>query len=177
MKKASRWCPITLFLHLVMAIAVLLQLATSQLWDYSSVLFTLHEISGVTALSAVVLFLLWKIIKGGLLNCFPWLTSQGRAHILSDIRWISKLRLPEHNAGGLPGLIQGLGLLVILAMGLLGCLWFLGKFSYVVFLTPYAHVLIHWHSNLATLVWVYVCGHTAMAVIHWVLPRRFTVEC
>ncbi len=175
MNTNARWSPVTLVLHFIIASAVVIQLATSQLWHYTHVLFIVHEISGAVAFVCLIVFLLCKIFKGSLQNCFPWTYGAGWKQITNDIAWIIKLRLPERNGGGLPGVIQGLGLLLILLMAILGGLWFLGKNEYFG-LTSYTHFFGHWHSNFATFVWIYIIGHAAMAVVHWILPKRFKVE-
>ena len=171
----KKWHPFTLFLHLVIAVAVITQLTTSWLFDDYHTLFLVHEYSGMTAFVAIILLLLWKWHLSGLKQYFPWAFSTGRHKMLEDLRWLCKIRLPEHNTGGLPGTVQGLGVLLIFTMGFLGTLWFIAK-HYVVGLEPYTHTMMYWHSALANLVWAYIIGHGCMAILHWILPKRFKIK-
>lgn len=171
-----KWDKPSLILHFIFAAAVINQLITSQLMQKYSSIFYVHVAGGVTAFVMLLIYVGLKLKQNKFMDFFPH-------HVIQFIEvkndFMNMLRfksLPNREVGGLPGLVQGLGILLILAMALTGATGFI-----VYHWLPWkevAVVSINIHSTLATFVWIYIIGHTAMAVLHWgyrFLTRR-TVE-
>lgn len=110
----------------------------------------------------------------GLHHLFPWGASD-RAQILSELRGLLRLRLPQGGPSGkLAGFIHGLGLLAATGMGVSGAVLFFwlpedGRLSP---LTGGAEEL---HELIAPLMWAYWGGHIAMGVLHQLVTRDATL--
>ncbi|MDF2529856.1 MAG: hypothetical protein K0Q57_736 [Gammaproteobacteria bacterium] len=162
-----QWDKPSKILHAIFGLAVITQLITSQLMQNHPALFYVHVAGGVTALTSVIVYLSLKIKQHKLFSFYPYSIVQF-INIKNDVMNMLKFRaLPDREAGGLPGLVQGLGLLLIVAMALTGATGFV-----IYHWLPWkqiATVSINIHSVLATFVWIYIIGHTAMACLHWLL--------
>ncbi len=114
------------FLHLLLAAAILCQLANSQLMrvprpgrptpvGVEAAAFSVHEYVGLASLAIVVLFWLWLLIRraetdAGVL--FPWFSARRLALLRDDIaehlRCARRLRLPDPAAtSGLASFARG----------------------------------------------------------------------
>jgi len=171
-----QWTPISLLLHILVAIGVITQLTSSQLMhshlSNAHSFFIVHEISGVSTFVIALLIFLSKIFNP---NHLKWhylypLCARDWRKIFEDLGFIFRLRLPTRHGGGLAGLVQGLGVLLIMAMGLTGSTWYLLRHQ-VIDLSISASSVIHIHSFLANFVWIYIIGHTVMALISWLIPN------
>ncbi|TPW32825.1 cytochrome b/b6 domain-containing protein [Pararhizobium mangrovi] len=168
----TRWA------HAGLAIAVLVQLATSQFMqgprdNGGDWLFTIHEISGITAL--VFAFSFWLVValrrrgtSAGKL--FPWFSGRGwrllGGDILRHAKALVRFRLPEYQEHSpLPSAIHGLGLLLMSGMAATGFTWF---FFHLTGLPgggiPHAAMFVH--HLFANLVWAYLIGHGLLALVH-----------
>ncbi|MDF2939776.1 MAG: hypothetical protein K0R66_418 [Gammaproteobacteria bacterium] len=163
---AHQWNRSSLVLHFILALAVVSQLVTSQFMGGRTAIFYLHVAGGVTALLSLSIYLILKARQHRLANFYPY-SRLALAEVISDLMNMLKFKsLPNRAAGGLPGLVQGLGILLILAMALTGASGFI-IYHWLPWKTA-ASFLINIHSTLATLVWIYIIGHAAMACIHWI---------
>jgi cytochrome b561 len=142
------------------------------------VLITIHQWNGWIVL---VLLLLYAWSKGLGRSRTLWLqffpvTHSAVAKIREDIQLLFKGQLPfrmtPKSLGGLSGLVQGLGLLLVLGLAVIGGLAMLGWHQLGV-PESWSHSLIQIHKALAVLIWWYLGGHIGMALIHWILPKKF----
>ncbi|MDX8394333.1 MAG: cytochrome b/b6 domain-containing protein [Mariprofundales bacterium] len=170
-------------LHFGLAFTVLLQLVLSlgmdhpkpgEIYDKTEVLlFTLHELNGLT-LAMLVIFGHWMLILSGdstvtFSHLFPCFTAKGRKGMLSDMcnipHWLTKgLPTPsEHDY--LAAAVHGLGLLVATAMVISGTLIF-ALMDDDGGIRGLAHDFKEIHEVFAIAMWAYVAGHLLMTVWH-----------
>lgn len=179
-EKKYRWNRASFVLHALVGLAVIFQLSMILLHEsfkgtgLSHTVISAHKYVGIAAFFILVIYVFGKLGGrfGGWRGAFPWLSQQGRRAIGADLKSLVKLRLPVRTCGGgLAGLVQGLGLLLILAMASTGFV------SYILWnyldLTDAAGYVFSWHRNLGVLVWWFVGGHVGMALIHRITPERY----
>ena len=184
---------VTRLLHLLVAAAIVLQLADSQLMRVprpgrsstgtEAAAFTLHEYVGLASMAIVALFWLWMLMRRrgtgpGLL--FPWFSRRRLAGLRDDIllhvRCATRLMLPdpEHSLA-LSSAIQGVGLVLALLMATTGtigyCLWTEGTA-----MSGLTAVVFDVHGTLANVVWAYVIVHVGAALLHELLGRRLLYQ-
>ena len=179
------------FLHGLMALGVVFQLVMILFREsvdrhgawavYRQTAITLHKYVGVAVFFIVVAFFAWKIISDGkasFLQFYP-VTKKSWAKVLEDVRCLFSGKLPfrvsKDSLGGVSGLVEGLGLLLVFGLALLGSLAMLSWFGLVI-PAAWGHDLIQVHKFFAGLIWWYLGGHVGMAVIHQGLPARFQRE-
>jgi cytochrome b561 len=164
------WDKPSLILHFIFAAAVVSQLITSQLMGSHADLFYLHVAGGVTAFVMLLIYVILKLKQNKFMNFFPHHIMQF-IEVKDDLMNLIKFKaLPDRAQGGLPGLVQGLGILLILGMAITGATGFI-----IWHWLPWknlATIAIDIHSTLATFVWIYIIGHTAMSVLHWIIDYR-----
>ena len=134
----------------------------------------MHVASGVFTFFCVAIYLISRLCSQdppGWKHLFPWWGKEAK-QVWQDICTVGRLRLPVRPAGGLAGLLQGLGLLLVFTMGILGITWFL-IWSVFGNIQPLAHNIIGLHADLSTLLWIYVGGHSFMAIMHRIVSERF----
>lgn len=177
MKQTHRWTAGSLICHSLFALAAILQLCTSLLMGkhaaFGQQAFWLHQISGFLALAAILAYFSYTFWHqpNKWRHLYPYFWQQGLQTIKTDFLSLIQGKLPTRPSGGLAGAVQGLGLLLILAMALTGTMWFLSL--HVLSWKEGRHLAMWLHHTLANWVWVYVIGHTAMAFLHRVIPKRF----
>ena len=171
-------------LHAALLTCILWQLVFVQLAERPRVdrpgnlFFTIHEWVGLVTFGLVVIFWLWSVVRHaetpvGMM--FPWLSARRLAALGADLRahWgeLRRLRLPDTgDAIPLASAVHGLGLLVALAMGATGAWMFTMSIP--------GGLVLKVHRTIANLLWAFVIGHAALAVLHqWaghrVLRRMF----
>ena len=167
-----------MILHACMMLGVIVQLVSSQLMHSKLPnavdFFYLHRLAGVWTFVMVVLFVGIKLYRRTLWDLFPW-HRRGVCAIKIDLGLLLKVRLPIRQGIGLARFIQGLGVLLVLAMGALGIVWWIMR-AWQLGASGDARLFIHWHADLATLLWIYIIGHVAMVVLHWLWPKHRVVE-
>lgn len=171
-----KWNNVRFALHFGLLIGVILQLISSQLMHshipQANTFFVLHMVSGISTFICAIVYLVYRIWLNKVPDwqvLFPWSSRLGWQSIGQDIKILAGFRLPVRDAGGLAGMVQGLGLLLILAMGLLGTSWAI-LWGFSLGLPAVADLIISTHSALATLVWIYIIGHGVMAILHRIVP-------
>lgn len=130
--------------------------------------YQLHTWVGIAGFIAVFAFWIWSLIRRGETSfsaLIPWFSSAHRQALSADIRkhmrLLSAFRLPDDDHGGLSSAVHGLGLLVVTAMATTGTLY------YFVFQgTSLGRFILEVHETLSALMWAYLIGHAALAVIH-----------
>ena len=179
----------TRMLHLLVAAAIVLQLADSQLMrvpragrpstGLDAAAFALHEYVGLASLAIIVLFWVRILVRRqetSLGVLLPWFSRQ-RLHGLRDdlmlhVRCAARLMLPdpEHSIA-MSSAIQGLGLVVALVMATTGTI---GYFLWTegTAMTGLARAAFEVHGTLANVLWGYVIVHVGAALLHELLGHR-----
>jgi len=174
----------TKLLHGALATCILWQLAFVQLVELprgnhpGNLIFVMHEWVGLATFTVVALFWLWSVARFSgtpVTALFPWLSARHLAALGADLRaqWGELCRLRLAHAGDetpLASAVHGLGLLVALAMGASGVWLFT--------MSVPAGLVLEVHRAMANVLWAFVIGHAALAVLHqWaghrVLRRMF----
>jgi cytochrome b561 len=179
---------LTRVLHVLLLVSVLHQLISSEFisrpgpGEAPSALYRLHEYIGMLSLGVVMGFWVWALLRNGetrLGELFPW-ASPGRTRaifgdIICQARHLSPAELFERVSGILASSVHGLGLLVVSAMAVTGTAYFFAAG------TPVGHDALSLHRLMANLMWVYLIGHSAVALLHHllgsdVLRRMFWIQ-
>lgn len=175
----NTWSSITKVLHFGMAITIVAQLVISLVMEFpgspeqvkgiGATFFEAHETIGMVAVGFVLLHWLWlvKARDNNFSDLFPW-SATGRKRAMDEFKRAIKgeqLTGGPHS-GGLVGLVHGLGLVTAGAMALTGLALFLllpegGEKPGVL-----AGVMMEIHAAIASLMWIYVVAHVAMAYRH-----------
>ncbi len=165
----------TRLVHAGLTAAIITQLFSSQFMDpdgAGNFAFEVHEYSGLAALALTFAFWLLAVVRRrgtplGLL--IPWFSGRRIAALWDDIRsHISaamKGRFPRRTEDSpLASATHGLGLLLMTAMAASGTLYYFINTG-----DPDAGGLVgvtmYVHTTLAALVWAYLVGHAAMALL------------
>jgi cytochrome b561 len=185
--------PVTRVLHLLVASAIVLQLANSQLMRVprpgrslsgtEAAAFTVHEYAGLASMAIIGLFWLWLLVRRqgtsfGVL--FPWFSRQRLAGLQEDvrlhIRCAVRLALPdpEHSVA-LSSAIQGVGLLLALILATTGTI---GYFAWTegTTMTGLAAVAFEVHGTLANVMWGYLIVHVGAALLHEMFGHRILYQ-
>ncbi|MCA0994198.1 cytochrome b/b6 domain-containing protein [Alloyangia pacifica] len=175
MPETTRHTRLTRLLHGLLALAVVVQLASSlgMIPDRpdrpGNLLFEVHESIGIASMALVLAFWLWSLSRrhGTQLGAlFPWLSGPRRralkADILRHITALRHLRMPAHQANApLASAVHGLGLCLVTLMAGTGTLYLLSGAS-----SPReAGLTMEVHEALGSVVWVYLVGHAGMGVL------------
>lgn len=191
---AGRYGLATRLCHIGLALAVILQLATSQFMEGphpgrpQNLAFTIHEISGLTALFCAFCF--WLVLArrrrdtpAALL--FPWFSMRRIADVFRDLgrqlATLLRLRLPRYeDESPLASAVHGLGLLLMSAMAVTGSVWFAAHLANLP-RNPLLRFDMTIHHLFANLVWAYLIGHALLALVHHVagqssLARMWSVR-
>ena len=94
----------------------------ASIWDIS------HVYLGLFAAFLAVSFLISTCLKGKWRQYFPWLVANF-SQLKNDLQGLTKGKLPIAGGRGLFSIVEGFGLLIFLAVGLTGVLWFLTQGS------------------------------------------------
>jgi cytochrome b561 len=132
-------------------------------------LFEAHRYIGMALLAVLILHWLWSVsghVKGGFGHLFPWFSGERMAKVAAETREILRFKLLDPDADNeLAGAVHGLGLLVATAMAATGAVLFFT-------LSPEGHMAApgntfhKLHGLLSKLMWAYLIGHFAVAVLH-----------
>jgi len=180
-KGSMRFSRTTRWLHLAITLAVFIQLISEQLMKVpkpgetvqtiEAIFLGLHEWNGFIALAIVVFYLMylandsddWK-------RLFPWMSTAGCKGLWQEIRfdipgWLKgRLKRPAE-AHHIAGTVHGLGTLLLIGLGSTGIMIFMGLESSGE-MNAEIKLLRSLHASLGTLIWIYVFGHTGMAILH-----------
>ena len=169
-------------LHLLLATGVTFQLLLSTFMQrpeigeirntWEALGFEMHEVIGLTLLPTILGWVIWLLMRRNeptSRDLFIWLTPE-RSRIMPAIR----LALSEARQGRMAEeaeirplilTVHGLGALCALFMALSGALVWLGMSESGV-LTSWASLILDLHQAAANLMWIYLIGHTGMALLH-----------
>ena len=175
--RTTRW------LHAGVALAVVIQLGSSQVMEVPQprqllngagrLFFTIHRWSGMCVLTLLVLHWLWGFaghVPYGWGHLYPWFSGPRLKKVLSALKAFPLWIRGQLSAGGeetvpLAGAVHGLGLLVATAMALTGSLIFFGMAADGS-LSPILALVKEIHGFIANFIWAYFVGHVGMAMVH-----------
>lgn len=176
---------VTRVLHWGFALLIPLQLLSEEFMKHpkpgrirtesQELFFEMHEWVGMLALTFVLMRLLWGMLGNGSQwsQLYPYATSDGRTNILQELKhdvpaWF-KGKLPEPSQKSyLAGMVHGLGLLLVLAMGVTGAVMLYGMQESGLMLGM-VHDAKEVHEALGALLWFYIFAHVGMTILHMLL--------
>ncbi len=165
----------TRLLHLVLLLAVIHQLVSSQFihrprpGQEPSTLWLTHQYIGVLALLTVAGFWAWTVLRRRetpLAALVPWFSGPRLRALVADTRdyaqGVLRGKLLDERDSPLAEAVHGLGLLVVSVMTLTGTVWLLGTAG-----SPVAHNALAVHKLFGNLMWAYLVAHAGLAVLHY----------
>ncbi len=173
----------TRLLHLSLATGVTLQLLLSTFMDrprpdepvaaISAAGFEAHKVIGLLSLAIILCWFFWLFLRrkeNGPRALFPWFSRIRRQQLFAATRRTlaavrRRQRPREDDNATVASAVHGLGALCALGMAVSGTTVWLGM-SANGELTAWARPVLEVHQALAALMWTYVLGHTAMALLH-----------
>ena len=145
--------------------------------DTQALFLLLHEWNGFIVLGLTVLFLMLRSGQSQTTHSlFPWLSISGWKGIFKELAhdipgWFKgKLKKPEESFR-IASSVHGLGILLLLGLGATGIMVFIG-------LEPNGYMdrdtkaIKDLHSSMGDLIWIFVLGHSAMALLHQLVGHR-----
>jgi len=145
--------------------------------DIQALFLLLHEWNGFIVLGLAVLFLMLRSGQSQTTHSlFPWLSVSGWRGIFKELAhdipgWFKgKLKKPEESFH-IASSVHGLGILLLLGLGATGIMVFIG-------LEPNGYMdrdtkaIKDLHSSMGELIWIFVLGHSAMALLHQMAGHR-----
>jgi cytochrome b561 len=176
-----RYDRLTRWLHACIALGITAQLGLSQFMEAPDdkdeelvtglplALFEAHENIGMILFALIVLHWLWSLsghVQGGIGHLFPWLSKERMGKVTAEARDALKLKLSNPEiSNALAGAVHGLGLLVAIAMAASGAVIFF-NLSETGHMTGLGEIFEELHGFIAPLMWAYLIGHVAVAVMH-----------
>lgn len=179
----------TRYLHGALAAGVVIQLLLSaamtvpagrglgtQNWHRTA--FELHAKAGLFITAVCVCHWIWIFLpraKPGYLHLFPWINLEGRVALRQTFAMLASPHHRPLTLGPLIGTVHGSGFLAVTGSMVCGVINYLGYFLGA----PVPRIVLHCagmaHITFGYLIWVFVVGHAAMAVVHrassWI-PKR-----
>lgn len=133
-----------------------------------------HRWVGITFTGFLLARILWGFVgpRGArFVNWVPWTWPRFKV-VLEDIRGLLRFRVPDHPTHvGLSGLVQALGLLVFLWLGVSGLVNAVA-ITPGVKLTGWPRVIKHWHEIGDVLVPAYLLLHVGGTLVHSLTGRN-----
>jgi len=180
-------------LHGLMALGVIFQLLMIEFrelvghhsaWSiYREPAIRLHQYVGIFIFVIIIIYLTQKIIilKASFFTRFYPLTKKSWIKIGEDIFCLIiqrklPIRIQENALGGLSGLVQGLGLLLVLFLSGVGSLAMLSWHGLLGVPANWGDNLLIAHQFFGGLIWWYLGGHIGMALLHKITPKKFQKE-
>ncbi|HAW57325.1 MULTISPECIES: cytochrome b/b6 domain-containing protein [unclassified Hyphomonas] len=175
----------TRLVHMLIAIAVIVQLATSLVMKAhpqdgtEDVFFEVHEYSGLISFAVICAF--WVIIlfrqRGTTLaELFPWFSTRHRKELIEAVkarfRNTDKTgRLSFYDGDPFAKAVHGLGIAIISVMAMTGVTYFVAlKLGADEGILASGAMLIH--EPVSKLAWAYLVAHAGIAVFHALLKER-----
>jgi hypothetical protein len=184
---ARKYDRVTLWLHGALALGVLIQLSLSAVMrvpagpglgvrDWRRDAFEIHARTGLFVALVCALHWLWLCLpyaRPGISQLFPWLKRDRRLEIVREFRDLISLRISSPlTLSPLAGTVHGLGLLAVSGSAIGGIVNYLGYFIGL----PIPRIVLHWvalsHILFGYAIWIFVAGHTTMALLHWQARAR-----
>lgn len=132
-----------------------------------------HMLAGLSTLCVAIFMTGYCFSQRGLRRYFPYVWGETE-QIKKDLLMSLKGQLPAPKAGGLATAVQGLGFGALLLTTLSGLLWFLLWTSGAS--VGSTEIALSIHKIVVKLLILYFIGHGGMALLHFVLWQRKTVQ-
>ena len=176
---------LTRLLHATIALAIIAQLIGIGFAEppkpglSGNLMFSVHQVVGLGTLGVLLAFWLWTLLRRreyGFTALVPWFSRSRRTVVVADLREhfaaLRQLRLPQPGSETpLASAIHGLGLIVATTMATTGATVFVGMAPDGT-LPAWADVALSLHKATANLMWAYLIGHPAMALLHEAMGHR-----
>jgi len=174
---------VTRLLHWGFALLIPLQLLSQEFMkrpkpgrireDMQVFFFEMHEWIGMIALTLILLRVLWGFAggaEGGWARLFPYFTSKGLKGLKKEIctgvpSWFKGNFPAPGKEDYLAGMVHGLGLLLVLALGMSGAIMLYGMEESGKML-GFVHDMKELHEVLGEVLWIYIFGHVGMVILH-----------
>lgn len=124
----------------------------------------LHIIVGLLCILLVPFFIFYCFRSKGLKYFYPYLWNDFR-NIKQDLLELKKFRLPTMGSSGLASSVEGLGLGALFIAVFTGFIWFVFWLNN----SSNSALFLDFHTTLVLLIEIYLFGHGAMALLHFVL--------
>jgi len=181
------------WLHGLMALGVVFQvlmIAFRELvghhstWSiYREPAIKMHQYVGIFVFIVIAIYLIQKFLisRQDFFSRFYPINKTAWRKVSEDIACLVferrlPVRIKESALGGLSGLIQGLGLLLVLFLSGVGSLAMLSWYGLLGVPAGWGDELLIAHQFFGGLIWWYLGGHIGMAVLHKITPKRFQKE-
>lgn len=177
-----RYDRITRLLHAGIALGISAQLGLSLVMEapddtdealvsgWPLQLFLAHEYIGMALLALLVLHWLWSAsghVQGGFGHLFPWFSKERMGKVAAEAREAIKFKVSDPEVSNeLAGAVHGLGLLTATGLALTGGVIFFNLNVTTGHMTDLGKAFHEVHETIAPLMWAYLVGHFAVAVIH-----------
>lgn len=168
------WSWTTRLLHFLLALSVTHQLFISLVMVVpqdnrpGDILFSLHENAGLATFAIVLTYWSWLALRRsdrGAGALFPWFSRSARTAVVNDVlahlTSLRRLRLPPGEEQPLAAAVHGLGFLAATIMAGTGAIAWSSLLS-----KPTTALILEVHMTLGNVMWVYLIGHTTLALLH-----------
>lgn len=176
---------LTRLLHAAIALAIIAQLIGIGFAELprpglpGNLAFSAHQVVGLGTLSVLAVFWIWTLLRRrehGFTALMPWFSRGRRAAVWADLREhvavLRRLRLPEPGRETpLASAVHGLGLVIATIMAATGAIVFAGMAPDGA-LSAWADAALSVHKAAANLMWAYLIGHPAVALLHEAIGHR-----
>lgn len=173
---------LTRLIHWCFALMIPLQLLSEELMkrpkpgrireEMQMFWFEVHEWVGMLLLVAIVLRFAWAFMSKefSLQRLYPYMFASRRPGLIAEIKQVPswfKGHLPDVNDEDtfIPGVVHGLGLLLVLAMAMTGATMLYGMEDSGL-MTGFIHDAKDIHELLGSLLWAYLIAHVGMTIVH-----------
>lgn len=132
-----------------------------------------HMLAGLGTLCVALFMTIYSFSQRGVQRYFPYIWGNTEL-IVQDLRMSLRGELPAPRAGGLATTVQGLGFGALLLTAVSGAAWFalwrLGASA------ASTEIALSIHKTVVTLLALYFAGHGGMALLHFIIWQRKTVQ-
>lgn len=168
------WSWTTRLLHFLLALSVTHQLFISLVMVVpqdnrpGDILFSFHQNVGLATFAIILTYWSWLALRRsdrGAGALFPWFSKSARTALVNDVlahlASLRRLRLPPGEEQPLAAAVHGLGFLVATIMAGTGAIAWSSLLS-----KPTTALILEVHMTLGNVMWVYLIGHTTLALLH-----------
>ncbi len=155
--------------------------------DAQEFFFDMHEWVGMLVLTLVLMRLMWSLLskEASWSRLFPYFSTELRQALPSRLKdemlgWLKGKFAETGQQSPVSGIVHGLGILLVLALGVTGAVMLYGMEASGQ-MTGLVHLAKEFHEVLGELLWIYIIAHVGMAILHTllghpVLRRMFCIK-
>lgn len=177
----------TRVLHALLATSVMLQLALSAVmrvppgpglgpFDWHRKAFEIHARVGLVVAAICALHWIWSFgprARPGAGYFFPWLRREGRRELLADAYKMMRLRRDLRSTSNRAvATIHSLGLLAVTAQAGTGFVTYLAYWVGYGIPKAMLHDVERFHVVMRLVLWMFVCGHILMTLLHYLAEDK-----